>query len=362
MLSEPIEFESAPSDPWAQGTPQTPWQPVTPQSNWIQPEYRATPYQPIPDTADWQGMPRIGQIDPEDDWRSCLGLCPTTYLFNYYNPLSTQQFAYGCAGATPHRLGWSNRQEAVYIPSASTSGADGSFQDTEWNGAWRYSNLVDDGLLFTWTGMSNTRFWSGPEGIGFPPRAAQMIADFQWDTINPGPWNWQFGVTPQVNSDFQRQLTNDAYMVDGRVVGLTKLSPQLSLAVGAAFWNRASMHYIPYGGLIWSPDDRWEVRATFPKSRVSYYLWNHDKSDWWLYATGEYTINAYQINLEDAARTKDRAEFRDYRILLGLSMIRPNCSTYIEGGYITNRDVEFRGDIPGFSISDTWIVRAGIGY
>lgn len=327
-----------------------------------------------PQSAPYVGVPAWPGPAPTDDmyldncgggvdsWRQFLGLCDPAFLFNYYDPFSTQQFAYGSVGTTPHRLGWSGYQEGVYVPSAPTHGVAGSFQATEWNGGTRYSTLLKNGLLFTWTGHSNTRYWSGPSGLAMPPYGQRFISDFQLASVDPGPWNWQIGVTPQVNSDFQRQLTNDAYMVDGRVVFLNKISPQLTLAIGAAFWNRATEHYIPYGGLIWTPDDRWEVRATFPKSRVSVYLGNAEQTDFWLYGTGEYTIDAYQIDLEDAARNKDRAEFRDYRVLLGINATRPAWSAYLEGGYITNRHVEFRGDIPGFGISDAWILRAGLGY
>ncbi|MDB5340397.1 MAG: hypothetical protein JWN70_6016, partial [Planctomycetaceae bacterium] len=35
---------------------------------------------------------------------------------------------------------------------------------------------------------------------------------------------------------------------------------------------------------------------------------------------------------------------------------------FFEGGYVTDRHVEFRGSTPGFGIGDSWILRAGMTY
>ncbi|MES2791928.1 MAG: hypothetical protein V4719_20105, partial [Planctomycetota bacterium] len=291
-----------------------------------------------------------------------LGQNEPLFLPNYYDPFSSQQFAYGCVTTTPYRLGWNAYRHAVYIPSVSTSGVSGKFQSTELNGSMRYATLLNEGLLFAGTGSWNTRYWSGPTGIAMPPYVSQFIADFQLSSLDPGPWNWMIGVTPQLSSDFQRQLTSDAYMVDARAVLFNKISPQLTLAIGAAYWDRANNYFIPYGGLIWTPDDRWEVRAMFPKSRVSYYIGNTAETDIWLYGAGEYNVEAYQIDFDDATRLKDRGEFRDYRLLLGLNAQRRRWTAFFEGGYILDRHVEFQGKTPGFGIDDAWILRAGISY
>lgn len=302
----------------------------------------------------------------EGPWRepvlALLGLHEPLFMGGYYDPLSTQQFAYGCLGTTPYRLGWYSYQDVVYVPSSDTHGVSGEFEMVEWNSWIRYSTMLDERHLLTWTGIWNSRFWSGPTGLALPPDAGMLGSDFQFASASAEQWNWQAGVTPQINSDFERQLTSHAYMVDARVVVLNKVSPHLTVAIGAAFWDRARDHYIPYGGVVWTPDDRWELRATFPKSRISYFVGNHFESDIWVYGTGEYTIDAYQIDLEDDTRIKDRAEFRDYRLLVGINAQRPRGSVFSEGGYITNRQVDFRGSTPDFDISDSWIVRAGIAY
>ena len=270
----------------------------------------------------FSGEPTYSQGGQGGVLSALLGLHERVFLPNYYDPFASQQFAYGSLRTTPYRLGWYSYRDAVYIGSAPTSdGASGDFQSTELNGFLRYSTLINQQLLFQGTGIWNGRYWSGPDSPAMPPHVNQFGADLQLSSVNAGPWNWMLGVTPQINSDFERQLTSDAYMVDARVVVYNKLSPQLTLAVGAAYWDRADDIFIPYGGLIWTPDDRWEVRAMFPKSRVSYYLGNTGATDVWMYGAAEYSVDAYQIDFDDATRLKDRAQFEDW---LHLTVLRPS--------------------------------------
>lgn len=283
------------------------------------------------------------------------------YLLGYYDPFSVQ-FAYGAMGFTPYQLGWYNKQEIAYVPTEAVQGVSGTFQFTELNGWMRYAARLDDLHLFTWTLVTNTRLLSGPSGVALEPDVNLIQSDFQLASNDPGPWNWQIGVTPQVNSDFHRQLTRDAYMFDARAVLFNRLSPHLTLALGAAYWDRNHGHLIPYGGVIWAPDDRWEVRAMFPKSRISYYAGRIQEYDVWLYGSAEYTLDAYQVALQDASRIKERMELQDYRFMLGVNGMRRRFGAYFEGGYITDRHVNFRGPSHNFGVGDAWTLRAGITF
>lgn len=354
----------------AQAAPPQPYLPVDPQ---------AAPYAAPPATGD----PFIGpaqpawpnpMFDPTLNCQTCgdhscsglvaslLGVAEPVYLPNYYDPFDSQQFAYGAMGNTPYRLSWYSQRSLAYIPSSPTNGVSGDFQATEFNSSLRYATILNREMLFALTGEWNRNYWSGPTGVALPPRADQFRADFEWASIDPGPWNWQIGITPQINSDFERQLTSHAYMIDARLVFLNKMSPELTLALGVTYWNRVNDYILPYGGLIWAPDDRWEIRAMFPKSRISYYIGNGIETDFWLYGSAEWNVDAYQVDLEDSNRTKDRIEFRDIRFLLGVNAQRRKLSAFFEGGYITDRQVTFAGKTPDFSIGDNWMLRAGFAY
>jgi len=287
--------------------------------------------------------------------------CTPNYMNGYYDPFSNQ-FAYGSLSFTPYQLSWSAHQEILYTPPAPTQDTTGDFGSTEWNGWTRYAFQTDPNHLFTFTLVRDTRFLSGPTGVALGPRVNSVKGDFQIASNDPGPWNWQLGITPQIGSDLERQLSSDAYMLDARAVVFYKFAPQLTLAWGVAYWDRNDGHIIPYGGIVWAPDDRWEFRAMFPKSRISYFAGSLNQSDIWLYGSMEYNIEAYEVTLQDPSRLKQRMELQDYRFMLGITAISPQIAFQFEGGYITDRHADFRGPTQDFGIGDTWIVRAGVTF
>lgn len=205
----------------------------------------------------------------------------------------------------------------------------------------------------------NGKFWTGPTGINLPPGAAQFISDFQWASANAGPWNWQVGFTPQLNGTFNDRINCNALMADARAVLLWRSSPQWLLAFGAEYWNRATDHLIPYGGAIWTPNERWEFRFMFPRSRASYYAGRFRGADTWLYAAGEYNIEGYQIDIE-GPRLSERGEMSDYRVLLGTSATTGIWTLFCEAGLVTDRHFRFRGKVPDFTMDDCAILRTGL--
>jgi len=223
---------------------------------------------------------------------SCLN-CLSEFVFphveqlpGFYDPF-TRQFAYGSVGVQAYRLGWFSYDDFVFMPRARAS-VGGEFQNVEWNTWLRYSRVVNESMVFAWNAGLNGHFWTGPTGIALPADGDQLVSDFQLSSFWNGPWNWQIGVTPQINSDFTRALNSNSFMVDARAVLLYRPVAEWMLAIGAAFWNRASDHLIPYGGVIWAPNDRWELRLMFPRSRISYYIGNICGFETWGYISGEY--------------------------------------------------------------------------
>jgi hypothetical protein len=278
---------------------------------------------------------------------------------NYYDPFS-RQFAYGSAGAQPYRLGWYSYDDFVWMPNARAS-IGGNFQDLEWNAWLRYSNLVRNSLVFSWTGAFNSKWWAGPTGIDFPPYGNQLVSDFQLSSHWSGGWNWQLGVTPQINSDFTRTLNSNALMFDVRAVALFRPAPEWTVAVGVAFWNRATDHLIPYGGVIWAPNDRWEFRLLFPRSRISYYAGNYFGCEAWGYVSLEYNIDAYQLDFQDP-HVSTRGELDDFRLLKGFNLARGRWNFFWEGGAVFDRHVRFRCDVGDFGINEGLMIRTGITY
>jgi hypothetical protein len=284
---------------------------------------------------------------------------PVQELAGFYDPF-TRQFAYGSAGVQPYRLGWFSYDDFVFMPSARAS-VGGNFQNLQWNTWLRYSTVTPDSLVFAWTAAFNGQFWVGPTGINFPADGDQLISDFQLSSNWGAPWNWQVGVTPQINSDFSRALNSNSLMCDVRAVAMYRPLPDWTIAVGAALWNRASDHLIPYGGLIWAPNDRWEFRLLFPRSRVSYYVGNILGFETWGYVSGEYNLEAYQLDIQ-GPHVSTRGELSDYRLLKGFNVARGRWNFFWEGGAVFDRHVRFRGSVGQFGINEGLMIRTGITY
>jgi hypothetical protein len=281
-------------------------------------------------------------------------------LAGYYDPF-TRQLAYGSAGVQAYRLGWFSYDDFVYMPRAGTNGV-GHFQDVEWNTWLRYSSLINPSMVFAWSNAFNGHWWTGPSGISFPGDGTQLISDFQLSSYSAGPLNWQLGVTPQINSDFERSLNSNAFMIDGRAVLLYHPVPQWTFAAGAAFWNRATNHVIPYAGVIWAPNNRWEFRLLYPRSRVSYYAGNWYGLETWGYVSLEYNVDAYQMDF-DPPRTSVRGEMSEYRFLKGFNFERGRWNFFWEGGAVFDRHVRFGdGPIHDFKIHEGLMIRTGLTY
>jgi len=198
--------------------------------------------------------------------------------------------------------------------------------------------------------------------VPLPGSVDQLSSDVQLSSLRAGPWNWQIGFTPQINSDFHRTLDWYAYMFDGRAVLFYQSSPKWRWAFGAAYWNRVVDRFIPYGGVIWTPDDKWEFRLFFPKTRISRYLGAAHGNHYWAYFTAEYNVQAYQVDLQDPLHVKTRAQMSDDRLALGISVQRNAATGFAEVGVVLDRHFTFRNDTPDFSINNALMLRTGFLY
>ena len=122
------------------------------------------------------------------------------------------------------------------------------------------------------------------------------------------------------------------------------------------YWDRVDGMVIPYAGVVWNPNDRWELRLLAPKARVSYFLGNFGDASHWIYATGEYHAESYQIAMPGLG-PREQVQMKDYRVGVGLRSDHGWYDKSIEAGYVFNRNVDFKNGTPGFDIKDTFMVR-----
>jgi hypothetical protein len=289
---------------------------------------------------------------------------------------------WGANGPQPYRLGYSLWGDLGFLPNRPVSlPGGGKFSVFEANVGLNHTIPTWWApWLFSLEHQFGYRDWSGPDSTETTTRTdlPASVYRFGWDIRFETPLNSQFApfaltlaFNPSINSDFDQHLTRNAYNFDGRGVLLWQLDPRFQVALGAGFWDRVHDRIIPYAGFVWLPDDRWEFRIMWPQSRIQYYCGNYMGEDVWLYATGEYHIESYQIGSSafvpppplggTVVNRVDQVELEDYRILIGLRKSNPIVSGFIEGGWVFGRRVDQRFG-PDFNINTGFIGRVGIRF
>lgn len=283
-------------------------------------------------------------------------------LEGYYDPYGWQA-SYGINGHQAWRLGWVTYNEFAMLPFAPvTSGTTGAMQMVEWNSNLRVSELIAPGVLFNGTGYFNAHWWDGPSGIALPGQVDQISTDLELGFFNGGPWSGQIAFHPQIVDGYESRLNRYAFNFDGRAIATYKASPSWSFVGGVAFWDRVHVLVVPHVGVIWAPDDRWELRLLYPKSRISYYLGRWSMTDIWAYGAFEYTAESYQANIGDPTQVADRIQITDDRLSLGVRWDTGRYSFFVEGGFVFNRQAKFAGPTPNFDLGDVGMIRAGARY
>jgi hypothetical protein len=281
-------------------------------------------------------------------------------LNGYFDPYGWQMLT-GSNGPQGYRLGWSTYNEFTLLPAAPVFGTTGNMKIVEWNSNAKYSGLIRPGVLFDGTFWFSARWWDGPGGIALPGQVDLFSADLLLGLFDEGPWSAQIAFHPQIVETYEARLDRNAFNFDGRAIVTYTASREWKFVGGVAIWDRVDTMIVPHVGAIWTPNNRWEIRALFPKSRVSYFMGNWKNADFWVYGQYEYTAEAWQTVISDP-KYSDRMQIVDQRLSMGLRWDSGRYSFFTEGGYVFDRQAKFAGATPNFNIGDTAMLTFGVRY
>lgn len=282
-----------------------------------------------------------------------------------FSPSFPGGLSVGTNGPQPYRFGWTQRYDMGYLPESNITGDLGELEIFEFNAEWEYTKPEMQGWIGSITPEFGLRTWEGPDGrpgfpVDLPGSAFHFGLDFELETPATAPYSVQIGFTPQVNSDLEDNLTSTAWYWDGRGIVFFRASPTLMVGLGALYWDRLHDRLLPYGGIIYTPDDRREYRLMFPESRASRFLGTPMGVPTWIYARAEYHIEAYQIHRERLGRPGE-VELIDWRFLAGFRTDTGYVGSFLEAGWVVGRHVNF-DTTPGFDVSSGFITRAGLRF
>jgi hypothetical protein len=272
----------------------------------------------------------------------------------------------GLVGPQPIRYGWQSRYDFTWVPSTGTSDPNvGNFSMFGADVELIETKPCGYGWTFAIGPQFNYRAWSGPNAntptTDLPGSAYRIGLDMALRTPTVANWTLEVGFDPSIAADFRSALTRDAYLFDGHIVGFWQMTPRLMAAVGALYWDRVNDIILPYAGLVWIPNDIWEFRLVFPKPRITAFLGTPWGIPTWLYAQAEYHVEAYQVKPEQMP-SETRVQFADWRAVGGMRWEMGWLTSFIEAGYIFDRQVKYQAPGTEFNINNGFIGRAGFRY
>ena len=274
---------------------------------------------------------------------------------------------YGVNGAQPYRFGW---QEAIDFALTSASSTDpnvGNFTWNEGNFEKQWVGQGPRGNILTISPQWNLRWIEGPTG---PPGLAgdfhRLGLGFKLGTpVNPTGVSYEVGFNPAIASDFNESLTSAAWQFDGHVAAFIRRRPDLMYVLGVAYWDRVDDIFIPYAGVVWTPNDIFEVQLLFPKAKLELFLGTPYGVPTWTYLSGEYHVESYEVSYEapgPASPSQSGMQISDYRIMGGVRFETGSVETFGELGVVFEREVEFERGGPDFDPDTALMGRLGIKF
>jgi hypothetical protein len=323
------------------------------------------PAQPAPMYG--QPMPAYGQ--PMPGYNGGMPMTSDPWLNGgspvYQVPPTGPQYTFGVNGPAPRQYGLAERIDFTYMPSTGTSSPDvGDFGVFAVDFEKEYTFPLANTWSFGMTPRIGARFWDGPTNGGtssLPGEAFSFGLGLKIATPEVNGWSAELGFDPTLATDFQSSIGDDALLYDGHAVAFWRASPQFTVALGVAYWDRVDQIVLPYAGVVWQPNDLWEFRLLFPKPRISYFMGTPGGVATWAYVEGEYHVEAFQVDTMPGG-VVDRVQLADWRVVGGLRFEAGWLTSFIEAGWVFNRSVEFQRTGTDFDVNDGFITRAGIRF
>ncbi|TWT62122.1 hypothetical protein [Rubinisphaera italica] len=293
------------------------------------------------------------------------------------------QFGYGVVGPQPVRLGWSTHFDFAWLGEADlqqgpVAGQQGSLTQYEYN--FRFDNITMAPNGWTWKqspeinytemNFKNIEASQLADPVVAPPAGVPVaIADnyyrlgYRLETTSPqyGLASWRLGFTPSINSDFERQLNSKAWNFDADVTSYIRTSPNLMFVAGVLYWDRAEDIILPNAGVVWNPNEFWEIRATFPKSRAEVFVGTPFGLATWMYMGAEYDVQSWQAG-EISGNAQLQTE--EWRAFAGFRWESCAWESYLDFGYAFDREYSVHGlsSVVPLDPGETFMIRYGMSY
>lgn len=221
-------------------------------------------------------------------------------------------------------------------------------------------DLPRDGAL-TITPGGAVRLWDGPTGFDLPSHVYDANFDFGLRFRLGERWKLILGVTPGLYWDGE-SFDGEAFRVLGRALAIYQWSESLQWTIGAVYLDRDDIPAVPAVGFTWTPNENWKVDANMPRPKLSYRLFVEDEGAvWWSYVGAG--MGGGQWLVTPPLGESQELSLRQFSLTMGIERRpMPYVSMYFEAGWVFGREIEIESLNKSFDPSDSFMLRAGVGY
>ncbi|QDU62486.1 hypothetical protein Pan216_33530 [Planctomycetes bacterium Pan216] len=207
-------------------------------------------------------------------------------------------------------------------------------------------------MRLTLTPFFDVWFLSGPGGpvIELPPQLYTVATDMQLDYNINEKWGLTLGITPGLWTDFY-SISGADFRIPARALITHRFSERLMISAGLIYTDNFRNNLLPGFGFIWTPNDKWQVEAIYPRGRVLYHY--TEAIDFYTYIErggDTWNIRSFGVN-EDF-------EYRDLRWLLGSEFSISKFRFFGEAGVTFSRLFRFDNQ-PQTDIKPAFIFQVG---
>lgn len=237
--------------------------------------------------------------------------------------------------------------------------------DTEVATSLSFPNWLGSRMPLTISPGAVFHNWQGPDtfvtGDDLPATAYSAYLSFDHSTA----LNQQFGAegnfTIGAYSSFDT-FTSDTLRFTGLGLIWIRLSPTVTLKLGAEYLDRLEIKLLPAGGIFWTPDPNTRLSLYFPRPKLSRRLPNLGNLEVWGYLSAEYGGGSWTVRR--VANFSDQVDLNDYRIMTGLEWIGVRGGTgFAEVGFVFDRELMYRSSEPlDSALGDTLMFRGGFAF
>jgi hypothetical protein len=142
----------------------------------------------------------------------------------------------------------------------------------------------------------------GPGGYidPFPEQAYSVGLDASAAFQFTPRWSLMGGSTLGFFTNFQDLGTDDVFQhglvrAPGRLLLMYRPRETLTIALGVMYLDNNDLDWLPTGGVVWTPSDRWRMELLFPRSRVFYRI----RESLSVYGLFQFANNLYGVGEPD---------------------------------------------------------------